>query len=518
MLCALVIGPELDVHAKLAQGDHGRDLYAAEAMLRAELPYRDYIWQYGPLMPFYYGLFAALFGVGAQSALFGAALLRAGTALTVFAILRRTTTPLIAVLGCWWLLLFHREFPHTFSHGGALLTLTVLTWLILRYIEEARPRDLLYGGAACFVLLLQKLNFGVIGLASLCAAVLFVELRVGCVGRSARMRAAVGIPIAALLAAMVYWWMLADLPEYAVRQSLPYLPNDSVKRLGLGEGVLELAQSYWRSLARDPHTVIGSLVIVAGLACWLPTLRRRGLLSNGSSIVLLTIGLLYGASLHEFVLSGFQYRLRWTDVFATLLTLLFAHELQLRVSLRARTALLAGLTLFCLGSTATRWASVAEAHTPEQRLDHDRLDIYTGNEPGWREVVLETAAYLEEHVAPDERFFAIPYEAIYYFLASQPSPTRSLMLFEFMGISEQQEANIIEDLERENVRWIVVSNRAWSSEEVGIGVFGETHARRLATWIEEEFEVVQEIGPQDDEARWIEVHATRILRRREGAP
>jgi len=122
--------------------------------------------------------------------------------------------------------------------------------------------------------------------------------------------------------------------------------------------------------------------------------------------------------------------------------------------------------------------------------------------------------YLEEHVAPGERFFAAPYETLYYFLAAQPSPTRSLMLFEFMNIPEQQEMDIIEDLQRENVRWIVLSNRAWASEEQGMGVFRETHARRLAAWIEQEFEVVRQIGAQGEVARWVDGHATRIYRRR----
>jgi hypothetical protein len=44
LLCAGLIGPELDVLPKLVQGDLGRDLYVAEAVLRGDLPYRDYIW------------------------------------------------------------------------------------------------------------------------------------------------------------------------------------------------------------------------------------------------------------------------------------------------------------------------------------------------------------------------------------------------------------------------------------------------------------------------------------------
>ena len=89
------------------------------------------------------------------------------------------------------------------------------------------------------------------------------------------------------------------------------------------------------------------------------------------------------------------------------------------------------------------------------------------------------------------------------------------MIFEFENLPEQQDLDVIEDLERENVRWIVLSNRAWTAEEQGLGVFGETHARRLAAWIDEEFEIVQEFGDLQAEALWVEQHATRIYRRRD---
>jgi hypothetical protein len=121
-------------------------------------------------------------------------------------------------------------------------------------------------------------------------------------------------------------------------------------------------------------------------------------------------------------------------------------------------------------------------------------------------------------VAPDERFFAAPYEPIYYFLTDQPTPTPSTMLMDFMSISEEQEAQILADLDPSKVRWIVLSNRAWSSSEDGVGGFGTTHSRRLALWIEENFEVVREICPQNAEAHWVKGHATRIYRRRDGAP
>jgi len=519
MLCALVVGPKLDVIPALSQGDHGRELYAAQGVLRGEQPYRDYTWQYGPLMPYYYGLMQAILGVGARSLLLGMALLRVATALTVFAILRKLTTPIIAVTGCWWLLLFHREFPHTFSHAGGLMTLTLVTLLVLRYLSDARPRDLLWGIAVCFVLLLQKLNFGAIGLASLAAAAAYVELERGPGERRARLAAAAAIPLAGLSALAIYALMLAGLPEYSIRESLPFFYAESDPRVSLAEGIAELAHIYSRMLERYPHTAVGSLLVLAGLACWLPTLRRRGAFEVPTTRAILVIGLVYGASLHEFVLSGVPYRLRWTDASAALLVLLFANELQKRIGDRGSRLLLCGLGLFCAYFTVVGLVDVARLRSHSKPLDHDLLDIYADNDAdndaSWREVVYETTSYLDENVASDERFFAAPYEPIYYFLTEQPTPTPSTMIMEFMNISEEQEAQILADLNRSKVRWIVLSNRAWSSNEVGVGVFGATHARRLALWIEENFEVVREIGPQNAEAHWIKGHATRIYRRRD---
>ena len=72
----LITAPYTNYQDYLAQGDHGRDLYAAQAVYRGELPYKDFWWVYGPLMPYYYGLFFKVFGVQISSMILGELLLR----------------------------------------------------------------------------------------------------------------------------------------------------------------------------------------------------------------------------------------------------------------------------------------------------------------------------------------------------------------------------------------------------------------------------------------------------------
>src|SRR6202142_4383188 len=63
LMSALYVWPELNFQELLSQGDHGRDLYAFDAVTHGKLPYKDFWWVYGPIMPYYYGLFFKIFGV-----------------------------------------------------------------------------------------------------------------------------------------------------------------------------------------------------------------------------------------------------------------------------------------------------------------------------------------------------------------------------------------------------------------------------------------------------------------------
>src|ERR1035437_6145560 len=76
ILSAIIfVWPELNFQDQLAQGDHGRDLYAFEAVLHNQSPYKDFWWVYGPLMPYYYGLFYKILGLHITSILIGRAML-----------------------------------------------------------------------------------------------------------------------------------------------------------------------------------------------------------------------------------------------------------------------------------------------------------------------------------------------------------------------------------------------------------------------------------------------------------
>ena len=56
----VVLSNYSDFQVAVAQGDHGRDLYAFKRVLEGAVPYRDFSWLFGPLMAYYYAFFFKL--------------------------------------------------------------------------------------------------------------------------------------------------------------------------------------------------------------------------------------------------------------------------------------------------------------------------------------------------------------------------------------------------------------------------------------------------------------------------
>jgi len=53
VVCGIILQwPYLDFQPLLAPGDHGHDLYSFQQVYEGKIPYQDFWWVYGPLMPF----------------------------------------------------------------------------------------------------------------------------------------------------------------------------------------------------------------------------------------------------------------------------------------------------------------------------------------------------------------------------------------------------------------------------------------------------------------------------------
>ena len=171
----LILWPGLHFQDWLSAGDHGRDLDAAEEVLRGKTVYRDYWWVYGPLMPYYYAIFYKIFGISIQSILLGKFLIKLTAGVLCYLAVSVLFNPLTAMMAALWFWTFQQDFFFTYSHIGGILVVMAVIWCLMNYIREQKTSTLWQGLIFCFVLSMIKINFGLSSLATLIAAVFFID-------------------------------------------------------------------------------------------------------------------------------------------------------------------------------------------------------------------------------------------------------------------------------------------------------------------------------------------------------
>ena len=142
----------------LAQGDHGRDLYCFKKTMEGALPYRDFSWLFGPLMPYYYSLSYILNGVSIQSVLLGQNILILLAGVFVYLSCSVFLPPSLSFVCAFWYWSFRgTEFFYTYNHIGGLVALLAALYCIFQYIRQNR-RVYIYGGfISSFLLMLIRL-------------------------------------------------------------------------------------------------------------------------------------------------------------------------------------------------------------------------------------------------------------------------------------------------------------------------------------------------------------------------
>ena len=228
----------IDYQPWLSQGDHGRDLYAFQATLRGEAPYRDYWWVYGPLMPYYYSLFFKFLGIQIPSILIGKAILTFSSGIFFFLILASTASLPFAFAGALWFWVFNPDFFFTYNHAGGITALLGITYALFLYRKNPRIRYIYWGLFGIILLALIKLNFGISTLFVFLLSIFFIDY----INRTPQTDVKKQIYLFALfivppLILLTYFAFLYDLPFYVIRECFPYLKSDQQYYISLGTGI-----------------------------------------------------------------------------------------------------------------------------------------------------------------------------------------------------------------------------------------------------------------------------------------
>ena len=522
------IWPLRDFQYYLSTGDHGRDLYAFEQTMEGRVPYRDYEWLSGPLMPYYYALFFRLFGPTIQTALLAQNILILATGVLVYLTCALWLSPAMAMAAALWYWAFRGpEFFHTYNHIGGLVMILLTLYALLRYLKRPSLRPVVLGAAALLALLLIRLNMGLALWGAFFLGLILIDRLKGppvfLSWKSGRVLLPAGV---LLIAALVYWGLLHDQPGYIVYQSFPY---GKVQRTDTTKDIIGSLDLLGHILVKNftaswPRRLMALGIISSGLWTGCALLRQRGkpvvkeiTLTLGIILIVLT------ASLHEFLASGVFYRLHWSvAAFFILIFYLIFWTARLGPPRIFTPIVRALLTLaFCV-------TAVKQIHNEHHNITAFKRGlgtllrvgknrVYLSQQKQWTEVVQQSVAFLKHHVPPEEAILVIPFDALYCFLAQRPCASRQLVFFEHILIPPQQENKIVEEMETKGVNWVLLSNRV-RSDEPGMGTFGRTYGRILHHYIMTRFKPVARFGDWTRPGGWVYPHGTLILQRKPPLP
>lgn len=511
----IILYPFLNFQPTLSQGDHGSNLYAFQQVFHGRVPYQDFWYPYGPLMPYYYSLFFRLLGENIQSVLAGVVFLKFLGGIFCYLALSIFIPAFLAFAAAVWFWVFNPDFFFNFNHIGAVTCSLACVYCLFLYFKKLNPWAFLGGLLSALFILFIRVNMGIFIL----LAFLF------CVGWARWLKGKLSVKrhkphfILFLLILFLSFIFLRQLSwegssVYSVKTYLSYFKN-------LLNPLVFLArlEFYFKQLwEMNTSALSNAIFAVLGLL----TLFRTGQIlfsrrdeQNQKQFILFTLGsslIFLIAASHEYFASGIVYRLAWLLPFETLFIFLSIGFATRHIKSPIPPLIYFAVFLIPLIQIFNVQDAIGTLKTSKNYLAVPRGQIYVGNSRRWITTVKQTTDYLNNHLQKDETFLALPYESIYYFLTGKESPTWMLSLIQAHASSELEE-NILKILETKNIQYVVLSNRM-NSREDGVGILGTTYFKRVYNYIMGNYEVTAAFGKWDAPAQWAENHAVRILKRK----
>ena len=508
--------PFLDFQPSLSQGDHGANLYAFAQTAHGKIPYKDFWYPYGPFMPYYYAFFIKIFGENIQSVLIGFCFLKFLAGIFCYLALSCAIYPFLAFVGSVWFWIFNPDFFITFNHNAVFIIALAALYYLFSYIKTSRKIDAALGLFPLFLILFIRVNMGVFFILGFLISVVWIDAvkKIYFFKIDKKLLGILSAGIFMLSLLLLYLFSFG-FPSYSLKDYSGYFsvllsPFEIIYRIKfyLHNMILQNISS-WQGLFFSVAALgaIGQTIILLISARTDKNLKNILILTLGTTLIFIFF------SSHEYLASGIVYRIIWIaplEIIFLFLCLGFGTK---RFSPLMLYLIYCTILIIPLHKALAASGIIQQIKRPQQYLALERGRVYTANSPQWVKTVTQTTEYLDRHLKKDESFLALPYEPIYYFLTGKESPVWHLLLIQTTNLNKEEERAIIRTLEKKNINYIVLSNRA-HSEEKDLGILGETYLINLYQYITKNYEEVETFGDWEAPAGWIINHATKILRRK----
>jgi hypothetical protein len=514
----IITAPYANFQDYLSQGDHGRDLYAAQAVYRGELPYKDFWWVYGPLMPYYYGLFFKIFGTKISSMILGKLILRVmGGVLICLAMMEVSSEIAAFCCGCWFML-FHQDFFFTYNHLGGIVMVVGVVFCLLSYIRQHALKAAWGALGFIFTLCLIKINFGLAALA-MCVITVGVcdfvrRIPLNSSKKLFYAAACIGLPF---LVFIIYWSLLKGLSVMEMRQCLPYMDGDQPYSMSPFIAVFNFLTMTLHTIKSNWENFTFAVIINGSALRCFYLLAKNKLSEQQKTTFLLSLCMLclfFVANFHEYLKSGVWYRGFWSQPLSMMITFLLIDTAAQSIPKVMRKIIFSFIAMLAIVCWFAVLRSVNAEKTDSQYLSLPRGGIYITNSPSWIATVTQTTEFLNKTLKPNELFFALPYDCLYYYLTDKKTPTRQLIFFEHIKIPQPQEISVIAELEKNRVNYVLISSRAFARQEPGLGFLGKTYCPLIGKYIQDNYAPLARFGDWTNEPGWAWNHGTLILKRK----
>lgn len=532
---SVLLYPTLDFQPLFSTGDHGRDLYCMKKVFEGKVPYRDFWWQYGPVMLYYFVFLFKIFGMSIQTVLLGKALIALFAGLFFYLTARNYLSTVLALIATLWFLAFYPEFFYTYCHDGGVLFLIFVLYCLSQYQVHSKKHYIFFGLAGVFFLNLVRINIGITCWLSLLAGVgltdYFKKTSPPLIKQPA-MR--LGLLLTILLTVLVYFLMAYGLSASALNQCFPYLSSHRYDAINPFQAIRMMTSIVATTFTLNWATLFlgTSLILCAlGTAFLLAANKMDAAASRKAKLTLYTVLIFLVLNMHETFFSNFYFRIFWVFPFILLLCFIFFEYGLAKLPKAIKAGFLVFLTLVGLYAAYDKIHVMNLFKVEGNLFQYGPHRLYMANLYGWRQVnrnlpdyafarpwiqtVTQAADYLKSHVKDDATILVIPYDPLYYFLIDKDSPVYPLAFFNFIGISLTDELEMLGQLEKQNVDYAVLSNRAFANYEPYLGSFGREYCPMLYHYLNKNFSEVATFGEWGKRGAFAWDHGVKIYKRKE---
>lgn len=520
--------------------DSGREMYVPAAIASGKRLYFDLQYPYGPLIPYWHAALFRVFGIHLGVLLAAGVSVVALEALLLYSVSRVFLPVWLSFAAVFAFLLqafqvdlFNYILPYSYPAVYGSMFSVLMLWVLLR--PDHNRWRMIAAGFLAGIMMLTKIEFGAAAYAGLACALILEK-------RKFLSSLAACIPGAILWIAIYGWYIHSSSAGFFLGENLSILPSSHFQqhfaelwntKTGLILTPSALAISVFRGLAGFAAFI--ACLVLAGrsrLARWALTaavliLFAIHVADAGSNVDRLVVKILHPLFFNSgmiwvgFIALGIAVKREkerrplillcgiamtcgirvltkvtpngysmFFDVLAYLVFAVAIFRIATYFSLDLDGTFGKGLAaILCLSMVSLTFEYYPVNQRPF-RVFSERGALYTSRSVG--EGFFRALTFIESASRKSQRVVVMPEDTALYFFSGTTAPSRWYIVTPQVLPPGAATAEYIEELDRADVHYVIVSDRA--TPEFGLPIFGVDYGRQILKWLNTNFHVVQRIG------------------------